>query len=239
MMSSIQWHHLKLFLIYNIWNSSLKTSKLFNTDLNQLTMVEPTATPAAVEAICPNKPGPRWTCVFCGEDTLLGGLAAGTLEREDKPPPGEERTLDLPRGILFINSLVSFHSTDIQILLCVSFWHRCFSFGLWMIYEPARIVEFRRRVLRATLLSWTTVIWTNFVTFFFQSFFIYPKMKIDRRCFRFAQQEMEKRVWLFVEICAIVCLPIAISWCWMMHLIFLILYAIRSVMCYQVDRIVL
>jgi hypothetical protein len=41
--------------------------------------------------------------VLCGGATLLDGLAAGTFEREDKPPLGDERALDLPRGI-FLNS---------------------------------------------------------------------------------------------------------------------------------------
>ena len=43
------------------------------------TMVEPIATPAAVEAICPNSPG-CFGCCAAGCATLEAGLAAGTLE---------------------------------------------------------------------------------------------------------------------------------------------------------------
>ena len=41
------------------------------------TTVEPIATPAAVEAICPSSPG---CCGAAGWATLVAGLAAGTLE---------------------------------------------------------------------------------------------------------------------------------------------------------------
>lgn len=35
-------------------------------------MVDPTATPAAVEAICPNKPGPCWVCCWTGRAAVDG-----------------------------------------------------------------------------------------------------------------------------------------------------------------------
>jgi hypothetical protein len=83
---------------------------------SRLTTVDPTATPAAVEAICPNKPGPL--CVLCGAATLLAGLAAGRFEREEKPPLGEERALDLPRGIFFNSQkkaeFISSTTTDVE-----------------------------------------------------------------------------------------------------------------------------
>ena len=75
------------------------------------TTVEPIATPAAVEAICPNSPG----CLCCGVGcaTLEAGLAAGTLETglggargggDAFPNIGDERPLDLlpPRGIIIV-----------------------------------------------------------------------------------------------------------------------------------------
>ena len=77
----------------------------------QLTTVDPMATPAAVEAICPNNPG--WFCVAGdGCATFEAGLAAGTLEvglggaRESGgdtlPNIGDDLPLDRrpPRGIL-------------------------------------------------------------------------------------------------------------------------------------------
>ena len=78
--------------------------------------MDPTATPAAVEAICPNKPGPL--CVFCGAATLFAGLAAGRFEREEKAPLGDERALDLPRGI-YLNGqkqakFISLTTTDFK-----------------------------------------------------------------------------------------------------------------------------
>lgn len=51
-----------------------KFQKGYSTAL--LTTVEPIATPAAVEAICPKSPG----CCGAGCATLEAGLTAGTLE---------------------------------------------------------------------------------------------------------------------------------------------------------------
>lgn len=76
------------------------------------TMVEPIATPAAVEAICPNSPG-CFGCCAAGCATLEAGLAAGTLETglggalgggDAFPNIGDERPLDRlpPRGIIII-----------------------------------------------------------------------------------------------------------------------------------------
>lgn len=46
-------------------------------------MEEPTATPAAVDAICPIKPGP-WLCVAAGAEAAAGGAwAAGAAAVED------------------------------------------------------------------------------------------------------------------------------------------------------------
>ena len=76
------------------------------------TTVEPIATPAAVEAICPNSPG-CFGCCGAGCATLEAGLAAGTLETglggargggDAFPNIGDERPLDLlpPRGIIIV-----------------------------------------------------------------------------------------------------------------------------------------
>ena len=69
--------------------------------------MEPIATPAAVEAICPNSPG---CCGEAGCATLEAGLLAGTLETgfggarggaDGLPNIGDDRPLDRlpPRGI--------------------------------------------------------------------------------------------------------------------------------------------
>ena len=82
------------------------------------TTVEPIATPAAVDAICPKSPG----CFGCGGEgcaTLEAGLAAGTLEAGfggargavggALPNIGDDRPLDLlpPRGIIIFKVLTT------------------------------------------------------------------------------------------------------------------------------------
>jgi len=91
----------------------LSTGKLKKTILTGLlTTVEPIATPAAVDAICPNSPGCLGCCV-AGCATLEAGLAAGTLETgrggardggDAFPNIGDERPLDRlpPRGIIIV-----------------------------------------------------------------------------------------------------------------------------------------
>lgn len=75
------------------------------------TTVEPMATPAAVEAICPNSPG-CFGAAGAGCATLDDGLAAGTLEAGfggaraagggALPKAGDDRPLERlpPRGII-------------------------------------------------------------------------------------------------------------------------------------------
>ena len=96
-----------------LYKKLLSTRKFKTTRLTGiLTTVEPIATPAAVEAICPNSPG-CLDCCGAGCATLEAGLAAGTLETglggarvggDAFPNIGDERPLDLlpPRGIVTV-----------------------------------------------------------------------------------------------------------------------------------------
>ena len=87
------------------------------------TAVEPIATPAAVEAICPNSPG----CCGAGCATLEAGLAAGTLETglggargggDALPNIGDDRPLDRlpPRGIIYFFSLSLKRNNKLQLM---------------------------------------------------------------------------------------------------------------------------
>ena len=82
------------------------------------TTVVPIATPAAVDAICPNSPG-CFGCCGAGCATLEAGLAAGTL---DTGLGGEEDRL-LPRG------MCSLRKNSVENLMqrlrdVNSLWHR-------------------------------------------------------------------------------------------------------------------
>ena len=97
--------------MHNIFDNVTKDKSSWSDQ--QLTTVEPIATPAAVEAICPNSPG---CCGVAGVGwaTFDAGLAAGTLDEglgEARgagggalPNVGDERPLDRlpPRGIIII-----------------------------------------------------------------------------------------------------------------------------------------
>lgn len=81
------------------------------SSIKHLTTVEPIATPAAVDAICPKSPG---CCGAEGWATLEAGLAAGTLEAGfggalgadggALPKAGDDLPLDRlpPRGIIIV-----------------------------------------------------------------------------------------------------------------------------------------
>ena len=98
-----------ILLLYSQGQQAIKSfqflassDKLFKCYVlnTELTIVDPTATPAAVEAICPKSPGlcPE-TCDGCVATLRVGGRAAGTDLEENEGPGEDERALDLPRGI--------------------------------------------------------------------------------------------------------------------------------------------
>ena len=85
-------------------------------------MVDPTATPAAVDAICANIPG----CLGCGAGGCAGGAGAGALAgtfldgagdgdgdrvENERPPEGDEDLDRPPRGIM---------ATVVFLVLCES-----------------------------------------------------------------------------------------------------------------------